>query len=388
MKNKYIFILLLILFILPAYNIVQAQDDEEPIVYFQMEPLDDSLFIKIQQALFIDPPDPKAEIIADIRDPNNQTISIKGALYPFLALDPELRAKVITYPFKINLEEDIHYGSVFSRVIEKIRISKVLDPPTKQQISSTRWYINPFFQLLGGERFGIPIKKDIGLSFGLGTRYSGALNTNFIEANFHILGVYGGAFSNVDALIQQFTSENHNNLIFSTGYQIGYVFPFGNFFEVSFLDVLDNFTETQKEQYLSDGKGTIVFNPDGSIKHQAWLVEGSYLNWEFRYPIKLLGATKGRVYAARYINEFHFGFDFRELSLAGSTFDLQFDAMTSSRERNPQYVINLMVQKIAESWAFSAVSLGPSIILSENADGSFGVMKIFFNMRVKVGSSL
>lgn len=388
MKYKYIFSLLIILAVFPAYNIIQAQEEEEQVVYFQMEPLDDSLFIKIQQALFIDPPDPKAEIIADVRDPNNQTISIKGALYPFLALDPELRAKVITYPFKINLEEDVHYGSVFSRVIEKIRISKVLDPPTKQQISSSRWYINPFFQLLGGERFGIPIKKDIGLSFGLGTRYSGALNTNFIEANFHILGVYGGAFSNVDALIQQFTTENHNNLIFNNGYQIGYVFPLGNFFEISFLDVIDNFTETQKAQYISDGKGTIVLNQDGTVKYQAWLVEGSFLNWEFRYPVKLLGATKGRVYAARYVNEFHFGFDFRELSLAGSTFDLQFDAMTSSPQRNPQYVINLMVQKIAESWAFSAVSLGPSIILSENADGSFGVMKIFFNMRVKVGSSL
>ena len=388
MKSKYLFILLLIISLIPAYNVLNAQEEEEPIVYFQMEPLDDSLFIKIQQALFIDPPDPKAEIIADIRDPNNQTISIKGALYPFLALDPELRALVVTYPFKINLEEDVHYGSVFSRVIEKIKISKVLDPPTKQQISSTRWYINPFFQLLGGERFGIPIKKDIGLSFGLGTRYSGALNTNFIEANFHILGVYGGAYSNVDALIQQFTTENHNNLIFGNGYQIGYVFPFGNFFEISFLNAIDNFTETQKAQYLADGKGTIVLNQDGTVKYQAWLVEDSYLNWEFRYPVKLLGATKGRVYAARYINEFHFGFDFRELSLAGSTFDLQFDAMTSSPQRNPQYVINLMVQKIAESWAFSAVSLGPSIILSENADGSFGVMKIFFNMRVKVGSSL
>ena len=132
MKSKYLFILLFIISLIPAYNILHAQEEEEPIVYFQMEPLDDSLFIKIQQALFIDPPDPKAEIIADVRDPNNQTISIKGALYPFLALDPELRAKVITYPFKINLEEDVHYGSVFSRVIEKIKISKVLDPPTKQ----------------------------------------------------------------------------------------------------------------------------------------------------------------------------------------------------------------------------------------------------------------
>ncbi len=388
MKSKYLFILLIILSIIPAYNIIHAQEEEEPIVYFQMEPLDDSLFIKIQQALFIDPPDPKAEIIADVRDPNNQTISIKSVLYPFLALDPELRAKVITYPFKINLEEDVHYGSVFSRVIEKIRISKVLDPPTKQQISSTRWYINPFFQMFGGERFGIPIKKDIGLSFGVGTRYSGPLNTNFIEANFHILGVYGGAFSNVDAFIQQFTTENHNNLIFLNGYQIGYVFPLGNFFELSFLDAIDNFSESQKEQYLRDGRGTVVYNPDGSVRYQAWLVEGSYLNWEFRYPVKLLGATKGRVYAARFINEFHFGFDFRELSLAGSTFDLQFDAMTSSPQRNPQYVINLMVQKIAESWAFSAFSLGPSIILSESSSGSFGIMKIFFNMRIKVGSSL
>jgi len=388
MKNKYLFILLIILSIIPAYNFVQAQDDEEPIVYFQMEPLDDSLFIKIQQALFIDPPDPKAEIIADVRDPNNQTISIKGVLYPFLALDPELRARVVTYPFKINLEEDIHYGSVFSRVIEKIRISKVLDPPTKQQITSTRWYINPFFQMFGGERFGIPIKKDIGLSVGVGTRYSGALNTNFLEANFHILGVYGGAFSNVDAFIQQFTSENHNNLIFLNGFQIGYVFPLGNFFELSFLDNLDNFSETQKEQYLRDGRGTLVYNPDGSVRYQAWLVEGSYLNWEFRYPVKLLGATKGRIYVARYLNELHIGLDFRELSLAGSTFDLQFDAMTSSPQRNPQYVINFMVQKIAESWAFSAFSIGPSIILSETASGSFGVMKIFVNMRIKVGSSL
>ena len=177
---------------------VLAQEDEEPINYFQMEPLDDSLFIHIQQALFIDPPDPKAEIIADLRDPNNQTISIKGALYPFLALSPELRAKVQTYPFKINLEEEINYGSVFTRVVEKIKINKIFDPPTKQQISSTMAYINPFFELFGGERFGIPIKKDIGLSFGIETKYEGPLNTNFIETNFHILGVSGGIYSNVD----------------------------------------------------------------------------------------------------------------------------------------------------------------------------------------------
>ncbi len=39
--------------------VTPAQEDEEPVNYYQMEPLDDSLFIQIQEALFIDPPDPK-----------------------------------------------------------------------------------------------------------------------------------------------------------------------------------------------------------------------------------------------------------------------------------------------------------------------------------------
>ena len=172
MRQKNIFFLLLILFTAPAINTIIAQDDE-PINYFQMEPLDDSLFIHIQEALFIEPPDPKSEIIADLRDPNNQTISIKGSLYPFLALNPELRARIITYPFKINLEEDMNYGSVFTRVVGRLKISKLSQPPTKQQISSTMWYVNPFLQMLGGERFGLPIKKDLGISLGFETRYEG-----------------------------------------------------------------------------------------------------------------------------------------------------------------------------------------------------------------------
>ena len=387
MKQKYIFFLLLILFAAPTFIKIFAQDDE-PIIYFQMEPLDDSLFIHIQEELFIDPPDPKAEIIADLRDPNNQTISIKGSLYPFLALNPELRARIITYPFKINLEEDINYGSVFTRVLGRLKISRLTQPPTKQQISSTMWYINPFYQMLGGERFGIPIKKDLGISFGFETRYEGPLNSNFVEVNFHLLGAYGGGFTHFDPIIQTFHSENHNNLIVTSGFQLGYVFPFGNFFEISFLNVLEDFTTFEKEKYYGPDKGTVVFNTDSTIKYKAWLVEGSYLNWEFRYPIKVLGSTKGRVYVANYLDEWHLGFDFREMSLAGSTFDFWFDAMPSSKNRLPQYVINLMVQKIAESWAFSAFSIGPSLILSTKADGSFGLLKIFVNFRLKVGSSL
>ncbi|HKB85201.1 MAG TPA: hypothetical protein VKD08_03445, partial [Ignavibacteriaceae bacterium] len=127
MRNfKLLLLLAWVITIFYAGSTSYAQE-EEPVNYYQMEPLDDSLFIQIQTELFIDPPDPKAEIIVDIRDANNQTISIKGNLYPFLALTPETRAKVVTYPFKINLEENINYGSVFTRVFEKIRLNKIID---------------------------------------------------------------------------------------------------------------------------------------------------------------------------------------------------------------------------------------------------------------------
>jgi hypothetical protein len=367
-----------------------AQEDEEPVNYFQMEPLDDSLFIQIQEELFIDPPDPKAEIVVDVRDANNQTISIKGALYPFLALTPELRARILTYPFKLNLEETVNFGSLYTRVINKLRFEKILVPPTVFQISPTLGYINPYIQFQGGERFGIPIKKDIGLSIGFGTPYSGALETNFVEANFHILGFRGGMFTAVDAFIELKGSENHNNLFVTNGIQFAYVIPFGNFFEIGYTSVSEDFSETQILKYTTQtvNKENIVYNPDSTIKYQPYLLTGSYINWEMRYPVKVLGATRGKFYVAQYIDEWHIGFTGRELSLAGSVFDLRFDAMFNSPVRQPQYVLDIMVQKIFDYWAFSTIAIGPSIIMSHTNSGSFGFTSLFANLRIKVGSSL
>jgi len=353
-------------------------DEEEQILFYQMEPLDDSLFLKIQLEIFIDPPDPKAEIIVDLRDPNNQTVSIKGALYPFLAFTPETRARITTFPFKINLEEDIHYGSVFSRVFEKMRFGKLIAPPTATQISSTVQYINPFLQIFGGERFGFALKKDIGISLGSGTPYSGPLETNFVEANFHILGFSGGFFNSIDAVTEIKEDENHNNLYATAGIQLTYVVPFGNFFQVGYTRVLDDPTITQIEKWQRNNKG------DYKVK----ILEGSFINWEFRYPISILASTRGKFYIARFLNELHFGFTGREISLAGSTFDFMFDAMTNSDVRQPQYVFNILVQKIAEGYAFSALALGPSVIFSTLSNGNFGVTSIFLNFRLKVGTSL
>ncbi len=386
---KYLPLFIVLLFTFLSTSILIAQD-EEPIIYYQMEPLDDSLFIHIQEQLFIDPPDPKAEIIVDLRNENDQTISIKGSLYPLLALAPETRARIITYPFKLNLEETIHFGSVFSRVIEKIRFKKVINPPSKFQISSTLGYINPFLQLFGGERFGWSLKKDVGFSLGIETEYSGPLETNYIEAGFHILGFYGGIYSNIDAIAELRSSNGHNNLYVTEGFRVSYVIPFGNFFEIGYISSSNEFTDSQRANYLYKGvnKDNVVLNPDSTIRYQPYLFEGDVITWEFRYPLKVMGSTRAKVYVASFMDETHIGFTGREMALAGSVFDFRFDAMVSSPAREPQYVFDIIIQKIFDYWAFSSIAIGPSGTLGTLDDGSFGFTTIFFNFRMKIGTSL
>jgi hypothetical protein len=377
MKNQKL-LLIVFICILSAAGKIFAQQ-EEPVRYYQMEPLDDSLFIQIQQEVFIDPPDPKAEIIADLRDPNNQTISIKSIIYPFLAFKPETRARIQTYPFKLNLEENVNFGSVFTRVIERLKIRKIFSPPTAYQISSTLQYINPFLQVFGGERFGMSIKNDIGISFGLGTPYSGPLETNFLEANFHILGFSGGFFS-FDNTMTSIKRVNNNNNLYAAGvgYQIAYVIPIGNFFQIGYTDVLTQVTESM----------VLKFKGADTVNSHIKVIQGSSVNWEFRYPISILGSTRGKIYFGKYLNEWHVGYTGRELSLAGSTFDFRFDAMPKSDTRNPQYVIDLMVQKIFDSWGFSALAIGPSAIIGKDVSNRTTFTSIFLNFRFKIGTSL
>lgn len=387
---KIYLILFIALFTLLIPFNINAQEEEEQILYYQMEPLDDSLFIYIQQELFIDPPDPKAEIVVDLRNATDQTISVKGSLYPLLALKPETRARITTYPFKLNLEETINYGSIFTRVIEKLRFNNILNPPTVFQISPTLGYINPYIQIMGGERFGIPLKKDVGLSIGFGTPYSGALETNYTEVSFHILGAKAGIFMSVDAMTELKSSENHNNLFVTDGIQMSYTIPFGNFFEIGYLSTSSGFSASLLRKYLENtvNKDNIVLNPDGTIKYQPYLLDGGFVNWELRYPVKIMGATRSKFYVASFIDEYHVGFAGRELTLAGSVFDLRMDYMFDSPVRNKQFVMDISIQKIFDYWAYSSIALGPSVIVTMLKDGGIGLSSIFVNIRVKVGSSL
>ena len=126
---------------------------------------------------------------------------------------------------------------------------------------------------------------------------------------------------------------------------------------------------------------------DGRIL-DPYLVQGEFYNWEFRYPIKVFESTRSKIYISKFLNEIHIGYSGRELSLAGSVFDFRFDAMVSSKEREPQYVADLLVQKVFDYWGFSAIAVGPSVIFGTLNNGENGFTSVFVNLRLKVGSSL
>jgi hypothetical protein len=61
--------------------------------------------------------------------------------------------------------------------------------------------------------------------------------------------------------------------------------------------------------------------------------------------------------------------------------------MVSSKEREPQYIVEALIQKIFGEWAFSAVAIGPSVILTRTDQDKFGITSIFVNARLKAGTS-
>jgi hypothetical protein len=62
--------------------------------------------------------------------------------------------------------------------------------------------------------------------------------------------------------------------------------------------------------------------------------------------------------------------------------------MPHSDIREPEYVIDLLVQKIFESWGFSAIAIGPAAILGNDRNNKFTCTSIFLDFRLKIGTSL
>jgi hypothetical protein len=115
------------------------------------------------------------------------------------------------------------------------------------------------------------------------------------------------------------------------------------------------------------------------------VLEGTYFNWEFRYPFRTFGSTRAKIYVARYLGEWHVGWTAREMRIAGAIFDARLNFMVKGESRNFQVLYETLVSDIGEGFSNTAFAFGPSIRLGKMASGGFGVLTVMLNIRFKIG---
>ncbi|HWA06502.1 MAG TPA: hypothetical protein VG961_08140, partial [Ignavibacteria bacterium] len=141
---------------------------------------DDSIFIIAQDDMGIDPKLESYTIVVNLMDANSQNQFIvlgdetdpSAQRYAWSQLSKKVQDGLINWSGtnKENMNaRKLDYASVFIDVIRQIKIKEFVAPPKRERsIRSTTAYINPYFQLFGGERLGIPLKRSIGFTFGIG----------------------------------------------------------------------------------------------------------------------------------------------------------------------------------------------------------------------------
>jgi hypothetical protein len=362
---------------------------------------DDKKFREIQSVLNIDPPlgtitlcfnltDPKLQMITvgDENDPTSKSFS--ASQVPDSILNFMIQWRGIN---KYNLSKTgYNYASVFIEAIKKVKLAEFLSPPKREiEIVNSVAYINQYLNFFGGDPLGIPIKRGFGFSFHAGTPYSGPLETDLIGASFHMLGASVGVTTRIKEFVLKrsagATKEereskfgNYNNIFTpKLGLEINYVLPFGNFFQVGYFSTIDTGDYDPPLPIKSNDTSSYSYMPNNV------LVKGGYVNWEFRYPIRVFRSTRSKLYVAKYLGEVHAGFVGRELTLANSVFDVRINATFGSSKRNFQLLFEAYVSSIGEGFSLSSFAIGPSVRLTKTPDGKLGAVTILVNARLKIG---
>lgn len=363
---------------------------------------DDSIFIIAQDDMGIDPKLESYSIVVNITDANaqNQYVVLgdeadpSAQRYAWSQLSKRVQDGLINWQGtnKENLNQrKLDYASVFLDVIRQIKIKEFVAPPKRERvIRNTTAYINPYFTVFGWEPLGIPVKRSIGFTFGLGTKYSGPFESDEVSAGFNMLGVSVNYVTRIRELnthdLGSDSVENkpwkQYNAIFMPprGIKLTYTIPLGNFLEVGVYSEI-------KETGVEPGGGPPLYifrnQKDSSIMPNN-IVTGTNLIAEFRYPFRMFGSTRTQFYVAYYMNETNIGLYTRESRLVGSVFDFRVNA-TLKKIRNFQLLVEIMVSNIAEGFALNSFAVGPSIRLSKLDTGKFGLLSAFVNFRFKLG---
>lgn len=409
----FLFLLLTLVISTSFLGNLQAQEEREDNPrtwkYFRIfaRSGDDSIFIKLQDDLLIDPKLESYVITVNIQDPQplNQYIVIgdetspDALRYAWSQLSPTVQEGLINWvgTNKENLNRaKLNYASVFIDVVRRIKVKELIAPPQKErEIKNTTAYISPYFQAFGGPALGIPIKRGFGFSFISGTPYSGPMESEMVGAAFHLLGASVGVSTRIKELTLDRASNetnavitpengvslaNYNNIFApELGLEVNYVIPFGNFFQVGYYTTL-----TAKQEDRPVKVQNALYPLQDSVFMPNLVVEGSYTNFEFRYPFRTFGSTTAKVYFAKYLGEWHAGFLGREMRLAGSLFDIRIDNCWGGL-RNYQVLVEAFIADIAEGFGQTSFAFGPSVRLGTTSSGGFGALTVLANMRFKMG---
>lgn len=387
---------------LPLFSQEVIESDPKTYKYFRILAYteDDSVFLDLQREMSIDPLCSVYILVVNISDmnPENHYIvfgeeedatSIRAA---WNTLYLKTQQKLINWcgTNKSNLES-IRYSATtpFTSGLSSVRVNEIYSSVKYYWEAQGKLnYINPYFQLFGGERLGSSLKGSLGASFGIGTKYSGPFESDQISVGLNVIGLSLNYVTRLEGLNTQTLNSkgegspfvNQYNNIFSppNAWEINLVLPFGNFFEFGFYRPFGEINKGGPVRY------TFFQNGDSSKSMPNNIVEGNYFNCEIRYPFRFFRATRSQLYAAYYLKEVNVGFFTRESRLAGSVFDLRIN-YNISNVRNNQLLFEFMVSNIFSGFGMTSLAVGPSFRFTKLESGNFGMHTFFINARFKLG---
>jgi len=387
---------------LPLFSQEVIEGDPKTYKYFKIlaNTDDDPVFLDLQKEMSIDPLCSVYTLVVNISDinPENQYIvfgdevdatSIRAAWF---TISLKTQQKLLNWcgSNKTNLAS-IRYSATtpFTSGISSVRVNEIYSPAKYYwEVHGKLNYINPYFQLFGGERLGSSLKGSLGASFGIGTKYSGPFESDQISLGLNVIGLSVNYITRLEGLNTQTLNSkgegspylNQYNNIFSppNAWEINLVLPFGNFFEFGF------YRPFGENKIGGPARYSFYQNGDSSKAMPNNIIEGNYFNCEFRYPFRFFSATRSQIYAAYYLKEVNMGFFTRESRLAGSVFDLRINYNISSI-RNNQLLFEFMASNIFAGFGMTSLAIGPSFRFTKLESGNFGMHTFFLNARFKLG---
>lgn len=260
-----------------------------------------------------------------------------------------------------------------------------------RNLSSMDYYVNPYIQAFGGDPLGIPFAygSGVGLTIGMGTPYSGPMETDYIKGGLHFTMLEVSVTSRVKEFVLKYASNSNDtvetpntwlgnwNNIFTPhlGIEFAFDIPLLRISYFSTIDTLQDITDNP----------IIVYNEVTGEPMRNNVVRGEHFGFEIRTPnLIFYNSTRAKFYFAKQFGEYHLGYTGREMKIDDFIFDFRMDA-TFPGKRDFQLLTELYLDSPWKGFANKAFGFGPSIRLGNTPANNFGVISAFINFRFKVG---